>query len=233
MTIKPTPLAALVEDLSLYPRHAVDDTHVGNLVQALRAGATFPPIVADAASKRLVDGWHRVRAYRRVLGAEGVIDVDLRKYGSEAEVLLDAIRLNASHGRKFDRIDQVRSVLLADGVGIPVDQLSFAMQVTTERIQTLRIRVALAPAPGDGTVTGTLKVALKRSMGHFADQQMTAEQVAAHDSQAGTSFLLQVHQLRDALRYDLMNRADARLMAALDELIDELGRYRAPLAKSA
>ena len=105
--------------------------------------------------------------------------------------------------------------------------------MTVERVETLRVRVAFAPAPSESTVTGTLKVALKRSMGHFADQQMTAEQVAAHDSQAGTSFLLQVHQVRDALRYDLMNRKDERLMAALDELLVELSRYRAPLAQSA
>jgi hypothetical protein len=62
-------------------------------------------------------------------------------------------------------------------------------------------------------------------MAHFAGQTLTAEQVEAHGSQAGTSFLLQVHQIRDALRYELMNRADERLMEALAELKTELDRY--------
>jgi hypothetical protein len=82
-------------------------------------------------------------------------------------------------------------------------------------------------APSGGPVTGTIKVALKRPMIHLAGQQLTAEQVTAHDRQGGTSFLLQVQQIREALHYDLMNRSDDRLMAALRELEAALHTYLA------
>lgn len=238
MPIRATPLAHLIEDASVYPRHAVDDTHVGTLVQAIRAGAALPPIVAEAKTGRLVDGWHRTRAYRRVLGAEGVTDVDHRAYKSEADLLLDAIRLNATHGRRLDRVDQVRIVLLAEEAKVPLERLAASMNVTVDRITTLRVRVAIAPlatssASGDGTVSGeTIQVPLKRPMVHFAGKEMTRDQMVAHGSMAGTSFLLQAHQVRDALRFDLMNREDDRLMDALRELKVELDRYLATLPRT-
>lgn len=236
MTKRALPLAQLLEDMSVYPRHTVDDVYVNQLAEALRAGVVLPLVVAEASSKRIVDGWHRVRAYRKVLGAEGVIDVDLRAYKTEADLLLEAIHLNASHGRKFDRIDQVRSVLMAQEAGVAADRIAIALNVTPARVETLRIRIAYAQAPagaggddgeGDGA-TQTIKIALKRPMLHFTGQAMTPEQAAAHDGQAGTSYLLQVRQVQKALRYELMNRDDERLMAALAELQAELDRYLAP-----
>lgn len=221
------PLADLVEDMTIYPRHAVDDVHIAQLVQALRAGALLPPIVVDRTSKRIVDGWHRVRAHRRVLGPTGTIDADLRHYDTEADLLLDAIALNATHGRKLDRIDQARSVLLAERAGIALEKIAVILSVPLERVQKLRIIIAKAPADSAGTVTGTTKVVLKRAMYHLAGEMLTAEQVAAHDIQAGTSFLLQARQMAAALRHNLVNRNDEHLRAELALLHTELGNWLA------
>jgi len=221
--VKPTPLplAALVEDMATYPRHHVDEQYVSQLAEALRAGASLPPVVADKASRRLVDGWHRVRAYRRVLGAAGVIDVELRTYPNEAALLFDAIAGNAGHGRKLDRIDQVRSVLLAESAGLAAEQIAAALRVTPERVRTLRIRVAFAPAP-PGTPGaapgGLIKIALKRPVLHLVGRALSPEQLQAHAMAPGTSFLLVCRQLQSALTYALINEAYARLYRALVEL---------------
>src|SRR5688572_13414948 len=53
----------LVEDFDLYPRGDVDGTHVLSLVQALEAGVELPPIIACKKTKRIVDGFHRRRAF--------------------------------------------------------------------------------------------------------------------------------------------------------------------------
>lgn len=223
--MKSVPLAHLVEDTQVYPRHTVDAVHVGQLVQALRAGALLPPVVAEAKTLRLVDGWHRVRAYHRFLGPTGVISVETRTYASEADLLMDAIRLNSAHGRRLDRVDQVRAILLAEHAGAVTEQIALAMHLPIERIERLRVRVAEAPS-GNGLSDGVVvQIALKRPMIHFAGRELTEEQAKAHESMGGTSFLLQVWQIREALRLDLMNRADERLMAALAELSDELTRY--------
>jgi hypothetical protein len=148
VTKRAVPLAQLLEDMSVYPRHTVDDVYVSQLAEALRAGANLPLVVAEASSKRIVDGWHRVRAYRKVLGAEGVIDVDLRTFKDEAELLLAAISMNAAHGRKLDRIDQVRSVLLAQEAGVAAPRIALALNITPARVETLRVRVAFVSGPG-------------------------------------------------------------------------------------
>jgi hypothetical protein len=223
--LKAIPLAELVEDMSVYPRHGLDEQHVGQLVLALKSGATLPPLVADAASKRLVDGWHRSRAYRRVLGENAAVAVDLRSYASEAMLIEDAVALNAMHGRRLDRMDQVRAVLLMERAGVERVRIAATLHMPEERIEKLRIRVALAPPGDDGQVPGTGMVVLKRPMAHLAGTQLSREQVEAHESQAGTSHLLQVHQIRDALRYHLVNPEDERLHTALVELRDELHRY--------
>lgn len=234
-TKKTVPLAALVEDMSVYPRHAVDEAYVGQLVEALRAGAQPPPIVVDAGTMRVVDGWHRARAYRKVLGAEAALDVEFRTYKSEAALRLDAVSLNAMHGRKLDRIDQVRAVLLLEEAGVPEDRIAIALNIRPDRVQTLRVKVAITMVPAKvppGAVISDanpgramVSIPLKRAMLHLAGQELTADQALAHQSQAGTSFLLQVRQIRDALRFDLMNREDERLMVMLVELQDELDRY--------
>lgn len=224
---QPIPLATLVEDLSIYPRHRIDDVHVGALADALEAGAVLPPVVAEAKSKRIVDGWHRVRAYRRVLGAEGVIDVELREYKTDAEVLLDAVALNASHGRRLDRVDQVRIVAMGEAVGIADSRLAVAMSITPDKIMKLRIRIAEAPTANAEAVPGTLKIALKRPARHLSGEILTEEQVAAHAAAPGTSYLLVAHQLRDGLRYGLADRADDRLREALGELGEVIGEWLA------
>lgn len=223
VTVADTPLARLVEDLSLYPRNRVDDMNVSRLVEAIKAGAVIPNPVADKKTKTLVDGFHRVRAYRRVLGANGVIPVELRDYKSRAEMLLDAIKLNSSHGRQLDRVDQTRSVVLSDDEGIPSAVIAAALHIPERQVQKLRIRVAVAPDaqhPGQ-----TVRVMLKRPMAHFQGQTLTEEQATAHKSVAGTSYLLQVRQIKDACEYDLFNPEDEAVWLALQQLQAKLGSY--------
>lgn len=218
------PLAALVEDLTIYPRHVVDEAHVANLVQAIRAGATMPPVVVDEASKRLVDGWHRARAYRRVKGPAGRIPAEVRTYPNEAALLIDAVALNASHGRRLDRIDQVRAVLLLEGAGVARTTIAATLQVPDERVEKLRIRIAHLDDPDTGEIR---PVILKRPLLHFSGQEITAAQAAAQERQGGTSYLLQVRQLTEALENDLLNREDERLLAALHTLQGTLTRFLA------
>lgn len=223
--IEALPIVKLIEDMSLYPRHAVDEGHIARLAIALRAGAHFPPVVADSKSFRIVDGWHRIRAYKRVVGPEAVIDVDLRCYANEADLLLDAISRNARHGRKLDRQDEIRAIVLAEEKGVEEKRIAVALQVPPERIRTLRIRVAYAPTEGPSTITGTRKIALKRPVQHMADHKLTKAQAEAHRTIPGVSFLLIATQLTLALKTDLVNRSDERLTIKLQELREALSKW--------
>jgi hypothetical protein len=220
------PLAELVEDLDLYPRHAVDDSNTRSLVLALEAGCELPPIVADAKSKRIVDGWHRARAYKRVHGPGATVSVELRSYASEAALFEDAVSLNASHGRRFDVMDQTRAVLMLEKYGIPLPRIALALHVPEPRCQALKLRVATAKITTRDTVPGTRFVTLKRCMAHLQNTVLSKEQAEAHDSMPGTSFLLICKQLTTALRTGLINLQDDRLVAALQELKEELSTLK-------
>jgi len=212
------PLCDLVEDLELYPRHAVDDSNVAALAMALQSGATLPPIVADKKSKRIVDGWHRVRAYRRVLGPKAVVDVELRSYPDEASIVLDAVALNSAHGRRLDVIDQTRAVVMLERHGVVPVRIAAAMHVPEERITKLSLRVAQARRPGEGTVPGTKTVTLKRPVAHMEGRTLTDEQVRVHGMLPGTSFLLITRQLRAALSAGMVDLTDDKLVAELKGL---------------
>lgn len=230
MSVKTIPISDLIEDLEVYPRHAVDLGHVADLVQALRSGAILPPPVTDQR-KRIVDGWHRVRAYRKHLGPEASIDVDVRSYKSEADVVADAIALNSVHGRKLDKQDQVRAARMAMRAGISEKKVAILLHVTEAKIEQLKIRVAFAPRESEATIPDTREVPLKRAFTHLQGEKLTTEQVAAHRSQAGTSLLLQARQLRDALLTDLANEEDGKLWTGLDELVAAIEGWKSRHAR--
>lgn len=216
------PIAELVEDMSLYPRHAVDEANVTSLVRALESGTTLPPVVVDKASKRIVDGWHRVRAHKRVLGAAGVIDVELRSYKDETAIIKDAVSTNAIHGRQFDAIDRTRAVLMLEKHGVATLEIAAVLHIPEAHVQKIKVRVATATHMSDQTVPGTRRIVLKRPVHHLAGTKLTDEQVDAHSRAPGVSYLLLARQLTEALRTELLNLEDAKLMDALRDLHSEL-----------
>ena len=227
-------LSALVEDFSIYPRHAVDESNIAGMVQALKSGATLPRIAIDRKSKRISDGFHRKRAQVRFLGPDGKVDVEVIDYKDEAELLRDAIRRNAAHGKRMDTIDQVRAIALCQQRGISLEEVAVELHMTEERVRKLSVRLATVErnlerpsAVGLGTIPGGMEVALKRPALHLSGSTLTEAQAIAHKSAPGTSYLLLCSQLRDGLRYGLVNTADERVLVALRELEKELAGFLA------
>ena len=72
-------------------------------------------------------------------------------------------------------------------------------------------------------------VPLKASVSHFAGRTMTPEQVEAHKSAPGTSYMLLVRQLRQGLEFGLVDDSNTTLREALVGLRTALDAY---LAKS-
>lgn len=200
MKTKTVAVATLVEDFALYPRNKVDDSHVSDLVRALQAGRTLPPIIADAKSKRIVDGFHRGRAHRKHFGEEAMVQVEFREYASDAELFLDAVELNASHGRKLDRHDQTRIVLRLRELHVPDQQIAIRLHVPEPTIQHLAIRVVLTPS-GDAMPS-------KRGLEYLRGERMTSEQVtvvgSVRSAESGR-LCLELSRLLDAGLVDLDN----------------------------
>jgi hypothetical protein len=210
------PIASLVLDYDLYPRVQVDSQHAHYLAEALRAGARLPPVIVDKRSKRVIDGFHRIRAHQTVYGESASIEAELREYRSDADMFLDAMRLNASHGRSLTKCDRARCVLQMRKFRIGANRVAAALGMTLKALQALgEGRVARAK---DGA-----QVPLKRTIAHMAGQTLTDEQIEANDKLSGMNQAFYAHQLLLLIRSGLIDTSNEELMAALRRLYEALG----------
>jgi hypothetical protein len=212
------PAVELVEDLSLYPRLQVDDWYVSRLAEALRSGATLPPIVADRKSKRIADGFHRRRAALKAFGPTAEVDVVLRDYQDEASLYLDALRLNAHHGRRLTTAEEVRAALRAQELGIEpkviADTLAIRVEKLMGQLERSTARGAIEPV-----------VVLKPAYRHLAGEQLTRDQELANRHAGGHQATFYARMLVELLESGAVDESNRTLMERLWRLHELLTEF--------
>lgn len=209
-------LADIVRDESLYPRHRVDETHVTALGEALRAGAVLPPLVVEAKSRRLVDGFHRYEAHRRALDADDAeVEVEKVSYADDAALYADAVRRNSAHGRRLTTFDMIRILGRGRELGIEPAEVARFLSVTPATLEALAEgRVGAGP--------GGEAVPLKRPFEGLAGKTLTACQIEANRRSSGMQMRFHVNQLLDAIRADVVDWSNGDLADALRDLRDAI-----------
>jgi len=198
MAIATIALGEVVMDFAIYPRSRTSSVHVSRMVEALEAGRKLPAPILDKRSKRVVDGWHRIRAYQRTLEPTDKIKVDLREYPDEATLLRDAIRLNAEHGRPLSPFDRARSISLAESLGISEQEIASDLGVVVSKIKTVR-EATLAYDPQQKPVV------LKRGIASYLrGQTLTTEQVEANEHLDGMTAYYHLRWLTRAISNDMV-----------------------------
>ena len=217
-------LADLVEDLHVYPRGSVNPVHVGDLVNALEAGAELPPPVTDQETSKIIDGFHRVRAWRRHLGEDASIEADVRDFADDAAMLLESARLNSPHGLPLGRYDQRVFTIKARQLGAGDIQIAAALGVTPARLLQITVMTASGPAG---------PVALKGGMRHLGGGFLTEDQVAEMRRQRGAPARAKADDLARMLRQGLAPvTTDPDLRVTLAALAAEIQAVLAPFAVS-
>jgi len=91
-------------------RASLNDQVVNDYAEAIKAGATFPPIVVfyDGKKHWLADGFHRFHAYQKVGKAKIAADV---RQGTRRDAILHSVGANETHGLRRTRDDKRRAVL--------------------------------------------------------------------------------------------------------------------------
>lgn len=207
--LKTMKLTDLILDFDLYPRNDVSATHVTALVDASEAGEVIPPMVADAKSKRVTDGFHRYRMHER-LGHE-TAEVELRDYATEAEMFADAVRLNASHGRSFDPFDRRRAVLKLADYGYTPEQIKAIVHMPASKLEGVARITATVPGGGVVVVKGGLRAELSGT-------RMNAAKRDLNESWSGMNPAYHARQLGDLLRAGVVPESPT-FVAAMDELV--------------
>jgi hypothetical protein len=227
MNMKPKelPIEKLIEDFNLYPRHAVDSVTVGQYADALKTGAVFPPIRADAKTHKVIDGFHRLAAHRRA-GINQIL-VQLEQTKDEADLFMRAVEANGAHGHRYTAFDYARILLQARELGLEREKLAIALNVPPTRLEDIERGFAKT------STNGHKDIPLKRSITHMAGREMTPAQVEANDKLGGMKQTFYVNQVILLLESDLINLEDQSLLARLAVLADLLESYKAKLPKAA
>lgn len=212
--------AALVEDLSFYPRNQLDDQYVRELADALLAGVTLPPLVVERGSGRIIDGFHRRRAALRAFDADAEVAVIERLYADEQTLWLEVMRLNAHHGRRLSRYDMARCLLRSKELGLDPEVVAQTLQVTVARLADIEARkVAFGP---DAT-----PVPIMRTAEHLAGSTLSEGQMAAVRRATGMPVLVYVNQVINAIEGDLLDNDNEKLRARLVILHERLSAWLA------
>jgi hypothetical protein len=209
--IKQVPAAEVILDFDLYPRNDLDSHNVRRIVESMQAGIEMPPIIRDQKSHRCVDGFHRLRAAIRLYGDNSEVSVIDRTYKNEAEIFLDAMRLNASHGVGLDPFDRTRCVILGDKLKLTLDQIAGALNMTTQSLGKLReTRTAMA---------GSLRVPLKQGISKmFNNRRLTKQQAETNERLSGMNPLFHVNQLVMLIQADMLDLENENLIKGLQKL---------------
>ena len=209
-----TKISEVVLDFDLYPRASVDSQNVAYLSQADAAGAVLPPIIIDKKSKRVVDGFHRVKMYRQKYDDNFRVEVVAKAYPNEQAMLLDAMRYNSGHGRSLTRFDRVRCIVLGEKMGVDPAEIAAALHMTSEKVGELK-----AERVGELKVGRTVEPApLKRTIRHMSGKRLSRAQYEANKKLSGMNQAFYVNQVITLIENKLLNYADADLLARLAHL---------------
>ena len=214
----------VVLDYNLYPRHQIDSQHVAEIREAMRAGVDMPPIKIDRKSKRATDGFHRSLAAMKEFGPDHPLDAVDYPYKSEKEMFLDAMRLNANHGRNLTSFDRAHCILLAHAFKLSDKAIAEALSITVGRVESLLVKKTAIKGNGKVTQKNPESMAIKRTIGHKAGQTLTKDQQAANEKLGGMNQLFYVNQLIILFEADLLDSTNEDLMERLKMLWKLIGK---------
>ena len=209
-------VSELLLDYELYPRERIEPFNVTQMVEALKAGRELPPIVVDRKSHRVVDGFHRLRAYQKLYGLDAEIPVEVRDYKDDAQMFADAVRLNANHGRQLSTYDRARCIARAESLKLEPAVISSILNMTLGRIADMKVE-RFATYKMEPRV-------LKRTTAHLAGKELTDDEAEYNIKAGGMHHTFYINQVIAMLEADTANWENQKVGNALKKLCDLLDK---------
>lgn len=209
-------VSKVVLDYNLYPRHEVQSYNVNLIAEALNSGTVLPPIIIDRKSKRVIDGFHRVKAYEKLYGEHAKIPCVEKDYASEKEMFAEAIEANSKHGRNLSLYDRARCLARAEELKMDISVVAHALNMTIETLGKLK-------AERLGYFQST-PIVLKRTTAHLAGGHLTREQVAYNEQAGGMPASFFINQLISMIESDSVNWDDENVTRGFKRLYELLDK---------
>lgn len=212
-------LSEIVLDYNLYPRTQVDSTNVARITSARQAGEDVPPPIVDDKGLRVVDGFHRVTSWRQTLEPDAEVLVEVRSYKSDADLFIDAVSMNARHGKPLSPFDRARCALRMRKFRVGIAKMAQALGVRPETLKAVaEKRVALRE---DGSET-----IVKRVIAYKAGTTLTPAQEVVNARLSGRSTSALVGDLIGLIETDLIDVSDSTVIERLHRLGELLDAWR-------
>jgi hypothetical protein len=190
----------IVLDLTLYPRSGISEFNVSRLLAALKSGARLPPLIVERRTHRLVDGRHRLEAYKRA--KLKTIEVAEKVYTNDADLFADAVRCNVGHGEPLDHFSIRNAIIRLTEYGYTRDAITEVVRMPADRLEKIERGFAIEASSGK-------PLALKGGLSHLAGQRLTPDQVQANRSHSGGKAIFYVRQLISLMQNDLVPPSEA------------------------
>jgi hypothetical protein len=180
------------------------------MAESLRAGKTLPPILVEKKTFRVVDGFHRVEAHRRVYGEGAHIQALMKAWPDEQSMMVEMVECNVGHGRSLTTQDKARCIALLEGTGLVPEQIASALHMTPEKVGEMKLE-RLAQYKME-------PIALKRSTSHFAGTDLSEATHDYNNIAGGHNQSFYVNQVIAMLESESVDWANERLITALKKL---------------
>ena len=207
-----------VYDWNIWPRHSIthgmDTTNIARMKEALRAGFPLPPAVLSRKDYRIVDGFHRIQAYLKVCGEDAEIEVYLKDYSSDADMVLDSGALNSLQGLPLSPKDKAHFIIKCRRMKLPFETIATALHMDSEKIKIFLKKRSAQTEVGE-------KIPLPAGARNLAGKTLTP--VQEHFARTANGCLPEMYarMLLNALRADALTLTD-KTMDVLRQLRDEL-----------
>lgn len=200
----------LKRDFAFYPREGVDYATVSRFMDAMRAGAKFPPLKIDANTGRIIDGFHRYGAYQQ-LGVS-MIEVIGAEPKNDAEFFFLAVSANKAHGLGYSYADQQKIVKLAARLGLQREKIALAVALPIQKVEEMTRNIPSFSATED-------KQPIKFNSGHAKSSPSTIRPIQPkNDAITSSGFLFYCNQVIRFMRSDLCDVNDQQIHSKIREL---------------
>jgi hypothetical protein len=160
----------IVDDLD--PRGGSDQIAVNDYAAAIELGDTFPPVLVDEPTMRVIDGRQRVRAHMKA--GRKKISAYLTTAADDKDFYLKAVESNSKNAVRFSEIQKKNIRLKASQLGIEEARTLAALRLPVERMKPIPM----------GSFLET-PIVLKNAAAHMDGRALTEEQYEVHRSLGG------------------------------------------------
>lgn len=220
MKTKKVKIGDLVIDPELIRIRKINDSIVSRYRQHYREGVIMPALLVEESTLRVVSGNHRLTAMLKEFKPDKKIEVNVKSYPSQKELLEDFARENANHGMPLSGFTKRSLSIALIKHGSTAEEVSRIFGVSVRKIEELCdgvVRVDIGKGkeedlPAKPNFEGIGKV-------------LTKQQYEEHfEKDRGIPFVSQVNQIIRWLKNDYVIPNDKNIKA-LEELRECIDNY--------